>query len=68
MKECPYCYTQVSTTEVTCPNCGRPIDQWRTGFYARKPLPARSRALVWAVAVLAFLLILAGFAKACHWV
>jgi predicted amidophosphoribosyltransferase len=68
MNECPYCYTKVSPTDVTCPNCGREIEHWQTGFYARQPLPARSRTAVWAGALLAFLLILAGFAKACHWV
>ena len=68
MKECPYCFAKVATTDVTCPNCGRQIQQWRTGFYARQPLPAWSRTAVWAVAILAFLLIFAGLAKACHWV
>jgi len=68
MKECPFCYTRVEATDVTCPNCGRQIEQWKTGFYARQPLTTRSRTLVWAIALLAFLVILAGFAKACHWV
>ena len=28
MKECPYCYTKVAMTDVTCPNCGRQIEHW----------------------------------------
>ena len=68
MKECPYCYTKVATTDVKCPNCGRQIEQWQTGFFSRQPLTTRSRTTVWVVAILAFLLILAGFAKACHWI
>ena len=42
MYECPYCYTAVKTTDQVCPNCGREIARWQTGFYQRQPLPARS--------------------------
>jgi len=68
MKECPYCYAQVGPNEAVCPGCGREIEKWQTGFYTRQKLPARSGTAVWAGAILALLLILAGFAKACHWI
>ncbi len=68
MNECPYCYTRVGPNDAVCPNCGREIERWQTGFYTRQPLGVRKRTAVWAVAVLAFLAIVAGFAKACHWV
>jgi hypothetical protein len=51
-----------------CGNCGRAIERWQTGFYTRQPLPTKSRTAVWIGAILAALLILAGFAKSCGWV
>ena len=51
-----------------CPKCGKEIERWQTGFYTRQPLPTRKKTAVWAIAGFALLLILAGFAKACHWV
>lgn len=68
MKECPYCYAAVGTDDTVCPKCGREIERWQTGFYTRQPLPTRKRTAVWATASLALLLVLAGFAKACHWI
>jgi len=68
MYECPYCYTAVKTTDQVCPNCGREIARWQTGFYQRQPLPARSRNAVWIGAIVLFLLIVGGFAKSCHWI
>jgi predicted amidophosphoribosyltransferase len=68
MNECPYCYTAVGPTDAVCPKCGREIERWQTGFYTRQQLPTRSRTAVWVGAILAFLLIVAGFAKACHWI
>jgi hypothetical protein len=66
MNECPYCYTAVGPADSVCPKCGREIERWQTGFYTRQRLPTRSRTAVWVGAVLALLLVLAGFAKACH--
>ena len=66
MKECPYCYAAVGVDESVCPNCGREIEKWQTGFYTRQPLPKKKSAIVLTVAAVAFLLIVAGFARACH--
>lgn len=66
MKECPYCYAAVKLGDTVCPNCGREIERWQTGFYTRQPLPSKSRNAVLIGAVLAFIIIVAGFAKACH--
>jgi hypothetical protein len=68
MYECPYCYAAVKNTDEKCPNCGREIARWQTGFYARQPLPTRSRTAVWVGAIALFLLIVAGLAKSCHWI
>jgi len=68
MKECPYCYAAVTPGDAVCPRCGREIEKWQTGFYTRKPLPARTRTAVWAAAGIALLLVLTGFARACHWI
>jgi hypothetical protein len=67
MIECPYCYSPVQPTDATCKNCGRSIERWRTGFYTRQELPTKSKTAVWVGASLVFLLIVAGFAKSCHW-
>ena len=66
MNECPYCYAPVSPGDAACGKCGREIEKWQTGFYTRKPLPPRSRTAVWVGALLALLVILAGFARACN--
>lgn len=66
MNECPYCYTAVGPSDSVCPKCGREIERWQTGFYTRQRLSIRSRTAVWVGAILALLLVLAGFAKACH--
>lgn len=68
MNECPYCYAPVKPADDVCPKCNRAIARWQTGFYARQPLPSRTRTIVWAVAAGVFLLILTGFAKSCHWI
>jgi hypothetical protein len=68
MNECPYCYAAVKPSDAVCGNCGRAIERWQTGFYTRQPLPTKSRTAVWIGAILAALLILAGFAKYCGWV
>jgi predicted amidophosphoribosyltransferase len=68
MNECPYCYAAVGATDAVCPRCGKEIERWQTGFYTRQRLPTRKRTAVWAVAAFALLLVLAGFAKACHWI
>jgi predicted amidophosphoribosyltransferase len=68
MNECPYCYARVGPNDTVCPNCGREIERWQTGFYTRQPLPAKKRTAVWVGAVLLLLLVLFGFAKACHWI
>ena len=68
MNECPYCYTKVGVTDTTCPNCGRKIEQWQTGFYTRQPLPNRTRTAVWIVAAIALILVVGGFARSCHWI
>lgn len=67
MKECPYCYARVGPTDVVCPRCGRKIEHWQTGFHSRQPLSSRARAVVWVVAGTAFLMVVAGFARSCHW-
>ena len=66
MNECPYCYARVGPNDAVCPNCGKEIERWQTGFYTRQPLPRKKSAVVLAVAAVAFLLIVAGFARACH--
>jgi predicted amidophosphoribosyltransferase len=68
MIECPYCFAAVKPEDPVCSNCGRPIERWRTGFYSRKALPARGRTAVQVGAILVFLLIVALFARSCHWV
>ena len=68
MKECPYCYAPVGMDAAVCPKCGREIEQWKTGFYTRQPLEKKKSAVVLSVALVAFLLIVFGFAKACHWI
>ncbi len=68
MIECPYCFARIKPGDAVCPNCGREIARWQTGFYTRQTLPTRSRNAVWAGATLLFLLIVAGFAKSCHWI
>jgi hypothetical protein len=54
--------------DTVCPKCGREIERWQTGFYTRQPLPGKKSAAVLAGALVAFLLIVFGFAKACHWI
>ena len=66
MKECPYCYAAVGMDDTVCPKCGREIERWQTGFYTRQPLPRKKSAVVLTAALIAFLLIVFGFAKACH--
>jgi len=66
MKECPYCYAAVGINDSVCPKCGREIERWQTGFYTRQPLPKKKSAVVLSVALVAFLLIVFGFARACH--
>ncbi|HJW14662.1 MAG TPA: hypothetical protein VJ776_08200 [Thermoanaerobaculia bacterium] len=66
MKECPYCYAAVGVDDSVCPKCGREIEKWQTGFYTRQPLPRKKSAAVLSIAIVAFLLILFGFARACH--
>jgi predicted amidophosphoribosyltransferase len=66
MKECPYCYAAVGTDDTVCPKCGREIERWQTGFYTRQPLPRKKSAAVLTAALGAFLLIVFGFARACH--
>jgi uncharacterized membrane protein YvbJ len=66
MKECPYCYEAVGINDSVCPKCGREIERWQTGFYTRQPLPKKKSAVVLSVALVAFLLIVFGFARACH--
>jgi hypothetical protein len=66
MNECPYCYAAVTPGDVVCGKCGREIARWQTGFYTRQPLPTRSRTAVWVGVALVTLLILGGFARACH--
>lgn len=68
MKECPYCYTAVNLNDAVCPKCGREIERWQTGFYTRQPLKKRSQTAVLTGAILALLLLLFGFARACHWI
>jgi hypothetical protein len=68
MNECPYCFAAVTPGVVECPNCGREIGRWQTGFYTRQKLPMRSRTAVLAGAIALFLLVLAGFARSCHWI
>ena len=68
MNECPYCYARVGPDDVVCSKCGREIERWQTGFYTRQKLPTKSRTAVWVGVVLALLLVLAGFARACHWI
>jgi hypothetical protein len=68
MNECPYCYAAVKPSDSVCGNCGRQIERWQTGFYTRQPLPTKSKTAVWVGAILAFLLVLAGFAKSCGWI
>lgn len=67
MIECPYCYHAVKPQDAVCPNCGKSIERWRTGFYTRQALPARGRTAVWVGAVVIFLLVILGFARSCHW-
>jgi hypothetical protein len=69
MYECPYCYTPVEPGTPVCPKCNRELERWQTGFYTRqRPLATRSRTAVWAAALAALLLVLAGLARACHWI
>jgi hypothetical protein len=67
MNECPYCYAVVKPSDELCGKCGRAIGRWQTGFYTRQPLPSRTRTLVWVVAAVLFLAIVAGFVRSCHW-
>jgi hypothetical protein len=66
MKECPYCYAAVGPQDSTCPKCGREIERWQTGFYTRQPLPGRKKTAVRIALALALVVVLGGFARACH--
>ena len=44
MYECPYCYTPVEPGTPVCPNCGRELERWQTGFYTRQRPLAREVA------------------------
>ena len=66
MNECPYCYARVGPSDSVCPNCGREIERWQTGFYTRQPLPTRKKTAVRVALVAAVLVVLGGFARACH--
>jgi hypothetical protein len=69
MYECPYCYTPVEPGTPVCPKCNRELERWQTGFYTRqRPLATKSRTAVWAAALAALLLVLAGLARACKWI
>jgi len=67
MIECPYCYSPVQPSDDKCGKCGREIARWQTGFYTRQPLPSRTRTIVWVAAIVVFLLMIAAFARSCHW-
>lgn len=66
MKECPYCYASVGPSDAVCPKCGREIERWQTGFYTRQQLPTRKKTAVRVALILAVLVVLGGFARACH--
>ena len=66
MKECPYCYAAVGPMDLVCPKCGREIERWQTGFYTRQPLATKKKTAVRVALIVAVLLVLGGFARACH--
>ncbi|HSE62337.1 MAG TPA: hypothetical protein VLG15_01865 [Thermoanaerobaculia bacterium] len=66
MNECPYCYAAVGPQDSVCPKCGREIERWQTGFYTRQPLPGKKKTVVRLVLIVAVLLVVGGFARACH--
>jgi predicted amidophosphoribosyltransferase len=66
MNECPYCYASVGPSDAVCPKCGREIERWQTGFYTRQQLPTRKKTAVRVALILAVLVVLGGFARACH--
>jgi hypothetical protein len=66
MNECPYCYAAVGPKDSVCPKCGREIERWQTGFYTRQQLPGKKKTVVRLVLIVAVLLVVGGFARACH--
>ena len=66
MNECPYGYTRVGPADTVCPNCGREIERWQTGFYTRQPLATKKKTAVRVALIVALLVVLGGFARACH--
>ena len=52
LTECPDCATQISTEAYVCPKCGRP-----TGKQPPSLIKWRKIVILWAVLVVAFLLI-----------
>jgi hypothetical protein len=66
MNECPYCYSAVGPNDAVCPKCGREIERWQTGFYTRQPLPGKKKTVVRVALITAVLVVLGGFARACH--
>jgi hypothetical protein len=50
---------------VTCPNCGNPVDVFRTGYFARPDLSRRKTAFIWIAAFVILLLVGAGLFRGC---
>jgi hypothetical protein len=66
VKECPFCYTPVSGDTKVCPKCGRQLDQWRTGFFAKPDLPARQVTIVWVVVAAVLFLLAFSLSRSCR--
>lgn len=65
VKECPFCLRPVGNDDTECGNCGRQVDIFRTGYFARPDLPKSKTAAIWAVVAIVVALLAAGLVRAC---
>ena len=65
MKECPFCLRPIASDTVDCPNCGRRVETFRTGHFARPDLSRPKTALIWVAAIVILALVGAGIFRGC---
>lgn len=65
MRECPFCFRTIGDDAVECPNCGRRIDVFRTGYFSRPDLSRPKTALIWVAAIVILGLLAVGVFRGC---
>ena len=65
MRECPFCLKPVGDDAAECPSCGKRIDVFRTGYFARPDLSRPKTAFIWVAALVILGLIAVGVFRGC---